>query len=187
MEKKPFTNVVIEDLIRNAALRSELEPYMDESIFRVHFHHRSVRFENDFLAGMLDWELSPTEPVARWFEPELQIAPPETLSDDQLTAALEYVVQKLFDKKFVLDFTNHLSDRELYTLIYRDILPLRVKRLQHQRCYIHWDCTYGDDDLWLRYYASDNDRNEYRLCSGKVPVPKEIPPYYRDLPMPLMM
>ncbi|MDR3181552.1 MAG: hypothetical protein LBT89_01305 [Planctomycetaceae bacterium] len=187
MTRTPFAGVGVDDLIHNAELRTELEPYVDESIFRVHFRHRSIRIENDFLAGMLDWEVSPVEPIAQWFEPELQIAPPETLGDDDLSVALDNVIQRFFDKKIILDFTNHLSDRELYTLIYRDILPLREKNLQHRNGYMHWDCSCGDDDLWLRYYASDCEREEYEDCNGGGLPPREIPPYYRDMPLPSLL
>ncbi|MDR3232812.1 MAG: hypothetical protein LBT46_03965 [Planctomycetaceae bacterium] len=184
MTRIPFACIGVDDLIQNAELRTELEPYLDESVFRVHFRHRSIRIENEFLAGMLDWEMSPVEPIARWFEPELKTLPPERLTDDNLPAVLEEVVQRLFEKKIILDFTNHLSDRDLYTLIYRDILPLREKNLQHRNGYMHWDCSCGDDDLWLRYYASDDERNEYVCSTGDVLPPKEIPPYYRDMPRP---
>ena len=174
--------VEVEELVRNAELRTELEPFADESLSRVRLQHRSLRHENDFLAGMLDWEVSPVEPIARWFMPELHILPPERLNDDQLSQALENVIEKLFGKKLILDFTDHLSDRQLYTLIYRDILPSREKNLRHRNGFVHWDCSCGDDEIWLRFYASDDEREQYQDYTGEILPPKEVPPHYRDLP-----
>ncbi|MCL2004908.1 MAG: hypothetical protein FWG73_01980 [Planctomycetaceae bacterium] len=175
----------VEELMRNAELRMELEPYADESISRVSLKHRSLRHENEFLAGMLDWEISPAEPISRWFTPELCIPAPEKLNDEQVLKILETVVAQLFEKKLILDFTDHLSDRELYSLIFRDILPSREKNLRNRNGFIHWDCSCGDNDVWLRFYASDDEREQFQNCTGKVLPPKEIPPHYRDLPQPL--
>jgi len=172
----------VEELVLNAELRTELEPFTDESVSRVRLIHRSLRHENEFLAGMLDWEFSPVEPIARWYAPELAIPAPNRLSDDRLLQELENVIEKLFEKKMILDFTDHLSDRELYTLIYRDILPLREKNLRHRNGFIHWDCSCGDDETWFRFYASDDEREEYERWTGECLPPKEIPPHYRDLP-----
>jgi len=170
------------ELVRNAELRTELEPYADETLSRNRLVHRSLRHENEYLASMLDWEISPAEPIARWFVPELAVPSPEQLNDTQLLQALDNVVARLFEKKLILDFADHLSDRELYTLIYRDILPLREKNLRHRNGFVHWDCSCGDDEVWLRFYASDDEREQYQECSGELLPPKEVPPHYRDLP-----
>jgi hypothetical protein len=172
----------VEELVRNAELRTELEPYADESLTRIRLKHRSLRHENEFLSGMLDWEISPAEPIARWFVPELSIPTPERLNDEQLIQVLDNVVEKLFEKKLILDFTDHLTDRELYTLIYRDILPLREKNLRHRDGFVHWDCSCGDIEIWLRFYASDNEREQYQECTGEFLPPKEVPPHFRDMP-----
>jgi hypothetical protein len=131
---------------------------------------------------MLDWEVSPADPIAQWFQPELKIPAPEKLDDQQLSQNLEKIIAQFYEKKLILDFTNHLSDRELYTLIYRSILPLREKNLQHRNGFVHWDCSCGDNEIWLRYYASDDDRRQYMEYCGEPPPPKEVPPYYRELP-----
>ena len=174
--------IEIEELMRNAELRTELEPFADESVSRVRLIHWSLHRENEFLAGMLDWEVSPVEPIAKWFVPELSVPVPGKLDDEQLVQALDHVIAKLFEKRLLLDFSDHLSDRELYTLIYRDILPSREKNLRHRSGFIHWDCSCGDDEVWLRFYATDDEREEYQECTGERLPPKEVPPYYRDLP-----
>ncbi len=139
----------VDELMRNAELRDELERYVDESITCVNVHKLTLAAENDFLASMLEWEQAPILPIYRWFEPELRPPRPESLSDVRLEMILWDTIRKLYQKRIVLDFTDHLSDRELYCLIYRDILPAREKKLEHISHYLHWDCTgpSGDPDV----------------------------------------
>jgi hypothetical protein len=181
-EQPLFTAADVDELIRNAELRTELEPYFDESVYRVHFQYRSLRQENEFLASMLDWEMAAVEPIYRWFEPELRLPPPAQLADEKLSIILEDTVAKLFEKKIVLDFTEHLSNRELYALVYRWILPSMEKNLKHRNSFIHWDCSSGDSDIWLRYYASDDDREQWADYYNEPLPPKQVPKYHRDLP-----
>ena len=136
----------VEQLLRNAELRDELERYFDESISRVNVQQWTLAAENEFLASMLAWEQAPILPIYRWFEPELRLPRPESLSDGDLHQILGEVIRKLYAKRIVLDFTDHLSDRELYRLIYRDILPAREKKLDYPSNYLHWDCTGAGGD-----------------------------------------
>jgi hypothetical protein len=174
----------VEQLLRNAELRDELEPYYDESISRINVQHLTIAVENEFLASMLAWETAPILPVYRWFEPELRPPRPSVLSDEDVHEILWDVIHKLYERRIVLDFTDHLSDRDLYCLIYRDILPAREKKLDLGTNYLHWDCSHtgGDPDTWLRYYASEEDRQSWAE-SYRQPLPPRLdPPYPRDLP-----
>ena len=181
-EQPHFVNTEVDELLRNVELRTELEPYFDESISRILYHHLPLRLENEFLASMLEWETAPIEPIYRWFEPELRLPSPETLTDDKLSQLLEEVIAKMFEKKIVLDFTDHMTDRELYTTIYRDILPSREKNLKHRNSFIHWDCSGGDSETWLRFYASDDDREQWSDYYDQPLPPKQLPSQHRDLP-----
>ena len=67
----------VDQLLRNAELRDELDRYFDESISRVNVQHFSLAAENEFLAAMLAWEQAPVLPIYRWFEPELRPPRPE--------------------------------------------------------------------------------------------------------------
>jgi len=107
----------VELLLRNAELRDELERYFDESISRVNVQHLTLAAENDFLASMLAWEQAPVIPIYRWFEPELRPPRPESLSNDDLPHILGALIQKLFQKRIVLDFTGHLADPPGFHLV----------------------------------------------------------------------
>lgn len=173
----------VEHLLRNAQLRDELEPFFDESITRLNIQDLPTPLENEYLASMLAWERAPVVPIAQWFEPELQLPHPDGLDQQALHDILWDTIQKLFDKRIVLDFTDHLSDRQLYCLVYRDILPSPEKKIDSLVHYLHWDCADagGDPEVWLRYYASDEDRRNWAEAGEPLPPP-EPPPYPRQLP-----
>ena len=181
--RRPQSDEVTE-ILRNAELRDELEPYYDESISRVNVQHLPLAMENEFLASMLAWEMAPVLPIYRWFDPELRPPRPDSLSDEDLHDILWTVIQKLFDKRIVLDFTDHLSDRELYCLVYRDILPAREKLIDNRTSYIHWDCARaaGDPETWLRYYATEDERQAWTETYRQPLPPQGIPPHKRRLP-----
>lgn len=174
----------IEQLLRNARLRDELEPLYDESIGRVNASSMSTPAENEFLESMLAWERAPILPISKWFDPELRIPHPESLGPHDLRRVLHETVHRLFQQFIVLDFTDHLSDYELYCLIYRDILPAHEKKISHRHNYLHWDCAGIDRDpqAWLRYYASDEERQRWTAETGQELPPRAESPFPRDLP-----
>lgn len=174
----------VDSLLRNAMLRDELEPLFDESLGSVDYQVMSTHRENEFLESMLEWERAPMVPVSQWFDPELILPHPERLDDGELSELLETTIAQLYAERIVLDFTNHLTDRQLYTLIYRDILPSYEKKLAKRNNYLHWDCANieGDPDIWLRYYASDEERDMWADETGEALPPREVPPYARQLP-----
>lgn len=182
-ESRPRSDEV-EELLRNAELRDELEPFLDESIDLVDVGRMPTPAENEFLESMLAWERAPVLPIGRWFEPELTLPPPDSLTDEQLHEALWDTIHKLYDKHVVLDFTDHLSDRQLYCLLYRDILPSPEKKVDLPKNFLHWHCLDNDDDqeTWLRYYATPHDREIWADETGHVPPAAEIPPYPRTMP-----
>ena len=82
------------------------------------------------------------------------------MGSTSLSLVLRATIEKLFEKRVVLDFTDHLSDYQLYGLIFRDILPSHEKKLERRTSYLHWDCANIEEnpDIWLRYYASPAER-----------------------------
>ncbi|MCD0462895.1 hypothetical protein [Roseiconus lacunae] len=167
-------------LLDNARLRDELEPYRDESI-DPSINRMPLHAENEYLASMLAWERAPALPIAEWFNPPLDLMPPDSLSDAQLSSLLNKTIERLFSKNIVLRCTDHLSDRELYMIVYRDILPCCEKMVDVPGKAIEWMCV-EDTETWLRYYASAVERRRYQEERG-MPLPAaETPPYRRQLP-----
>ena len=140
--------------------------------------------ENAYLASMLAWERAPVLPIAEWFDPPLRLPNPDAITEGELHTLLWDTIRRLFDKRIVLDFTDHLTDRELYQLIARDILTSQEKKIDNPNNSLHWDCadTAGDPQTWLRYYATDEERRWWQEQSNK-PLPKKSkPPYPRRMP-----
>ena len=174
----------VEHLLLNAQLRDEIEPYFDESITRLNVFDMPTPKENDLLASMLAWERAPIRPIRQWFDPELKLPPPAHLTEEQVHELLWDTIEKLYSKRIVLDFTDHLSDRQLYQLIWRNILPSPEKQIDCTEHYLHWDCanTSENPELWLRYYASDEERRVWESQNWEPLPPMQIPPYPRHLP-----
>jgi hypothetical protein len=106
------------------------------------------------------------------------------LNDADLHTILWDIIHKLYEKRIVLEFTDHLSDRELYTLIVRDILPSREKMIESGTNYLHWDCGRGcgDPEVWLRYYATEEERQDWAQTYRQPLPPQSEPPHSRRLP-----
>lgn len=174
----------VDELLLNARLRDELEPFLDESVHILDCRRLETSAENEFLAQMLAWERAPVLPISRWFEPELVLPPPDRLEESELHAALWDAIERLYEKRIVLDFTDHLSDRQLYCLIARDILPSPEKRLELPRNYLHWHFLDSDaqPEIWLTYYASDEERELWAEETGQPLPDRAEPPHRRRMP-----
>lgn len=168
-------------LLVNARLRDELEPYRDESIDNPTTRRMPLRQENEYLASILAWERAPALPIANWFKPTLRLPSPESLSDSKVKAQLANTIHRLFTKRIVLRFTDHLSDRELYSVIYRDILPCCEKKVDLPDHILEWRCV-EDSETWLRYYADAVERRRYQEEHNRELPPMEKPRFPRSLP-----
>ncbi|GIW91662.1 MAG: hypothetical protein KatS3mg109_2094 [Pirellulaceae bacterium] len=171
-------------LLENARLRDALEPFADEALQWGCRPGWTTREENRYLAALLAWELAPVLPIAQWFEPELQLPSPERLTDEQVAHLLESTLQRLYERGVVVEFTDHLSDRQLYVLLLRDILPSLEKRLETREGWLCWYCVdpEWDEEVWLTYYASEQERRQWQLQEGRQPPPRRTPPHRRVLP-----
>ena len=102
-----------------------------------------------------------------------EIRDPESLDIGELRAGLWELIEILFEEKVVLDHTDHLSDRQLYELLWNDVL-----REPHEPVFEGGICSIvscvdrGQDLDYLRYYADEKTRNEY----ADDPWQGELPP-----------
>jgi hypothetical protein len=174
----------VDELLLNARLRDELEPFLDESVHILDCRRLPTQAENEFLAQMLAWERAPVLPISKWFEPELVLPSPDKLSDAQISELLTETIERLYDQRIVLDFTDHLSDRQLYCLILRDILPSPEKKLDLPRNYLHWHFldVEAQPEIWLTYYASDEERDMWASETGQPLPSRRKAPHPRKMP-----
>lgn len=174
----------IDLLLANARLRDELEPYFDESMVCVDSVKMPIASENEYLSSLLAWEKAPVLPISQWFEPELVVPPHSSLNDQTLQQQLHQLIGRLLEKNILLLHTDHLSDRQLYCLIVRDILPAQEKKVVLPGKYLRWQCLdiVEDEESWLRYYASSEERKQWAAETGLRLPPREPVPFPRMLP-----
>ena len=186
MTEVRFPKNEVDLLLLNAQLRDELEPFMDESVELVNASQMSTEEENNFLQAMLCWERSPVIPISQWFEPELQLPHPDTLSDRNLSKLMWDAVERLAEQHIYLQCTDHLSDRQLYCVLFRDILPATEKKLDLPENNLIWKLVDLDSDteVWLTYYADDEERYQWEFDHGRIPPAHLAPPFSRKLPEP---
>jgi len=182
----PTSAEEVDQLMRNARLRDEMEPFRDEAIDLIDSRRTTTSTENDYLELMLAWEQAPVLPISRWFSPELDLPHPAALDDDRIRQLLWETIHRLDEQRIALAYTDHLSDRQLYCVLYRDILPAAEKKLERRAGYLYWFCLDQEDDpeTWLRYYASEPQRQRWAWETGRVPPARQPLPYSRVMPGP---
>ena len=120
----------------------------------------------------------------------VKLPAPESMDDLQLVAKLSEVVDGLARMKVFLSQTDHLSDRELYTLLWKDTLREPVKdmpRDESSAWHIDLLSSGGEEDtrLYMKYYADEATRRGWLadFPNDEMP-PHEEPPYDRDRQLP---
>jgi hypothetical protein len=146
-----------------------------------------------FWSHVVSYESAPwTTHFKQLEEAGLQLPAPESLNDEDLTAKLWEVIRRLAFLRVFLSETDHLSDRELYTLLWTDILREGTKLLpMDEDSAWHIDLlgsgSEEDNQLYLKYYADEDYRRRWHEDWPDDPIPEpEDPPYDRDryLPQP---
>ena len=105
------------------------------------------------------------------------------LDDAALGALLRQMIDGLFELGVVIEQTDHLSDRECYRWLVRDEL---LHELLFSVASGHWNVSpigggsEQDIEIYLRYYADEEERQQW-ACDFGVPLPPhEELPYDRD-------
>ena len=110
---------------------------------------------------------------------------PDDLDEAALRTALWTIIEALARLRVFLECTDHLSDRELYTRLVREVLPQEMPALVDDGSAWHIDVSAGEPDLYLKYYADEKTRDWWRIDFPDEPVPAhEDLPYDRDRHLP---
>lgn len=119
-------------------------------------------------------------------EARVELPDPEAMNDQRLTAKLWEVIEALARLRVFLGQTDHLSDRELYTLLWRELLhePVKDMPLDESAAW-HIDLTGGgseeDTYLYLKYYADEETRQRWVADFPDHELPEHAePPFARD-------
>jgi hypothetical protein len=146
-----------------------------------------------FWQYVVDYEKAPwTTNFKQLEEAGIELPAPETLDDQQLTKKLWEVIHALALLRVFLEDTDHLSDRELYTELWSDMLREEVKAMPPDPDGAYHvsplgGCSEEDIQLQMKYYADDEWRGQFQEEFPDFQMPEhEDPPYDRDrlLPQP---
>lgn len=147
---------------------------------RQQFWRRVIDFENAPL--MTDFQ--------RLTEAGLELLDPDAVNDEQVTAKLWEVIHGLARIRVFLTDTDHLSDRELYEVLWRRVLREENPVLADDRDSAwHVDLLGGGDEtdthLYLKYYADQRHRQQWLADFPDYLMPAhEDPPFDRDCLLP---
>lgn len=143
------------------------------------------------------WEYVVAYESAEWVTPfellvqgGMELPVPEELDDVQLTPKLWEVIRGLAMLRMFLYSTDHLSDRELYEALWREVLreegpamPLNEDSAWHID--LLGSGSEADNALYLRYYADEATRQRWAQdWPGDIMPVHETPPYDRDRHLP---
>lgn len=123
-------------------------------------------------------------------ESGIPLPPPDALADAELNEKLWEVITALAFMGVYLEHTDHLSDRDLYILLWGDIL-LEETVIQSpsvsMACHIDLIGSGSEEDnnIYLKYYAGEDDRTLWIKEFPDEPVPsRERLPFDRDRQLP---
>jgi hypothetical protein len=117
------------------------------------------------------------------------LPPPEELDDPGLSATLWDLIRVLAEKRLFLTSTDHLSDRELYSWLWREALREEFMGfgLPFGNFYLDGlgSCSEEDILLRMRYYADEEERARFAAdFPDYLMPPREKPAYDRDRHLP---
>jgi hypothetical protein len=147
--------------------------------------------EEQFWKRVIAFENAPqVEPFQVLFQSGVTLPPPEEVDDAQLTVTLWEAIHGLASLGMYLDSTDHLSDRELYTRLWTDVLrePTELDPDDHNAAW-HIDLMSGGSEedirLYLTYYADEDDRRRWAQDFPDYPMPDPAqPPFDRGRHLP---
>jgi hypothetical protein len=147
-----------------------------------------MQTERDFMADLerLDSFLDGTEPgdipLAVLRERGIEMPDDATLDDEDVHRRLGEVIVAMKAIGLLIEFADHLSDRQLYRYL-GEALQEETMLTDDPNCACHlsplWSGSEDDNEVFLRYYASDEERRRFAEDGVTVP-PKEPLPFDRS-------
>lgn len=147
--------------------------------------------EEAFWKYVVDYEEAPwTTHFQQLENAGVSLPAPDSLTNDELTAKLWDLIQKLALLHVFIEQTDHLSDRELYTELWTNSLREETKAMPlaaNSAYHIQLLSSGSEEDnfLYLKYYADEDWRRDWHKNWPKDPLPRhKDPPYDRDRLLP---
>ena len=199
---------IVDAFLENVRLRDKISDLTGDEYNLPFASSWSYSFENKYLRDMYEWDRAPVMTVAECLDHDALLASVSAQSDEEISAALKRLVEELHRLNHSLLYVAHLSDRRLYSIIVRHILPAEIKVLPNVHSPIYWNfCSFNEgvcagsepepdpsrsgsecesqeeimSELnWLTYYAQDSQRELWQsACSNRTLPQKRVAPYPR--------
>lgn len=176
--------------IRIEKMKGELDDLAGGSMISGGVGEVSPVIEEAFLVRACEFERAPLDTsFNRLIQRGVELAPPAELDDESLPVKLQQIVSALAEIRCFLEQTDHLSDRELYEWLWCDGLreetpdPMRLGGAWHTSPI--GSCNDEDTEIFLKYYASDEERQRWKEEFLIDSLPATCPlPYDRDRNLP---
>ena len=140
------------------------------------------------------WDLIENGPTTTNFQQLLdrgvELPEPDSVPDDRVRSKVWQVIAGLASLGVYLDQTDHLSDRELYAKLWRDVLRQEVPAIDEFGCnhvmMLQPDGVEPDTGTFFRYFADERWRNDFQKDNPDYDMPPhEDPPHTRDCLLPI--
>ncbi|HEX8891455.1 MAG TPA: hypothetical protein VF779_20070 [Pyrinomonadaceae bacterium] len=175
----------------NAQTEPDAAPPDECDMFFWESNELSPEARAQFWQSVMAYEQAPlTMHFQQLEESGIELPAPESLNDRRLTAKLWEVIESLARLRVFLSQTDHLSDCDLYTLLWRELLrePVKDMTLDNSSAW-HIDLlgSGSEEDmyLYLQYYADDVTRRQWLADFPEYKMPEhERPTFDRDQHLP---
>jgi len=163
----------------------------DDEIYFDEFGCGSLEVQEQFQKNINAFEQAEwCNPFQVLIDSGISLPSPNELPESELNAKLWEVINAISLMGMYLEHSDHLSDRELYTLLLNDIL-LENTIIQSPdvtlNCHIDLIGSGSEEDnnIYLKFYADEHDRNLWITDFPDEPMlGRELLPFDRDRQLP---
>lgn len=154
---------------------------------RAELQHESLDFGDEDESVIDEWH----RPMDLLQRHGANLLPPDEHTDDTIGAAVWELLHELACLGFYVQHTDHLSDRDLYATLWRDILrePVMLPQCCDYEAVAYYDFIGSGrqdaEQLRLRFYSTDEERAKGSLKDPHLSLPpREKPVACRDWRLP---